>query len=136
MISLFEGDGSSNRNTHLLTTFGLGSYRYFETMEPSSFHSDQYASLFLKHHLPEIQLSPKYNLKLALIYKGLIGSLREPAQHTISLIAPSKLYQEGGIEWDEIISKFPVGLGFYYRFGAYYQGDFKDNFAARLLIRL
>jgi hypothetical protein len=86
--------------------------------------------------LPNISPSPRYDLRLSLIYKSLLGSLRDPSQHSLPLTAPNELYQEGGIEWDDIINKFPIGLGFYYRFGAYYQGDFKDNFAARLLIRL
>ena len=136
LISLFEGFGSSNRNTDLIPTFGLGSYRFFETMEPSSFYSDQYVSLFVKHHLPSIPLNYRYELRLSLIYKTLLGSLRDPSKHSLPLAAPDELYQEGGIEWDDIINKFPIGLGFYYRFGAYYQGEFKDNFAARLLLRL
>lgn len=105
-------------------------------MEPSSFYSDQYVSLFVKHHLPSIPLNYRYELRLSLIYKTLLGSLRDPSKHSLPLAAPDELYQEGGIEWDDIINKFPIGLGFYYRFGAYYQGEFKDNFAARLLLRL
>jgi len=136
MISLFEGLGSSNRNMNLISTFGLGSYRFFETMEPSSFYSDKYVAFFLKHQIPSIKVGVKYELKLSLIYKAILGDLSKPNDHSIAIKAPTKLYQETGLEWDQIIKKLPIGLGLYYRFGAYHIGEFSDNFAARLLIQL
>lgn len=136
IISLFEGLGSSNRNMNQITTFGLGSYRFFETMEPSTFYSDRYAALFIKHHLPLVKLGDKTELKFSLIYKALIGDLSNANDHNINLESPHKLYQETGLEWDNILRKLPIGLGFYYRFGAYNRGDFSDNFAVRFLIPL
>lgn len=136
VISLFEGLGSSNRNMNQISTFGLGSYRFFETMEPSTFYSDRYATLFVKHHLPIVKVGRNTELKFSLIYKALIGDLSKPNDHSLSLESPHKLYQETGVEWDNIVRKLPIGLGFYYRFGAYNRGDFSDNAAMRLLIPL
>jgi len=136
IMALYEGFGSSNRNNDLIKTFGLGSYRYFETMEPSTFYSDKYASLFIKHNFPGIKLSTKRYINLSLVYKSLIGELSNPNMHSIALQAPNKLYQEAGFEWDNIIKFLPIGVGFYYRFGAYNYGNFGNNIAGRLLIPL
>ena len=136
IFSLFEGLGSSNRNMNQITTFGLGSYRFFETMEPTTYFSDRYAALFIKHYLPLVKLGSKTELKFSIIYKALIGDLTNANDHNINLESPHKLYQETGMEWDNIVPKLPIGLGFYYRFGAYNRGDFSDNFATRLLIPL
>jgi hypothetical protein len=136
LISLFEGLGSSNRNMNLISTFGLGSYRFFETMEPGSFYSDKYVALFVKHQIPTIKIGLKNELKLSFIYKALLGDLSKPNDHGLTIEAPTELYQETGLEWDNIVRKLPVGLGFYYRIGAYHRGEFSDNFAVRLLIPL
>jgi hypothetical protein len=136
IISLYEGRGSSRRNTNLISTFDFGSYQFFETMEPSSFYSDRYAAIFIKHQIPAIKVGVKYELQLSLIYKALFGDISKPNDHSLPLEAPSKLYQETGLEWDQIVKKLPIGLGLYYRFGAYHRGEFTDNFAARLLIKL
>lgn len=136
IISLFEGRGSAARNTNLASTFDLGSYRYFETMEPATFYSDRSVSLFIKHNLPKLMINSSRSLNFSFIYKALIGELSMPGDHSISLLAPNKLYQETGLEWNNIIGKLPIGLGFYYRFGAYNTGNFGDNFASRLLISL
>lgn len=136
ITSLYEGWGSANRNTDLYKTFGLGSYRFFETMEPSSFYSNQYAALFVKHRLPYVKLGQKNGLDFSLIYKALYGQLRNANNHSIAITAPDKLYQEIGLEWDNIYRAIPVGLGFYYRVGAYNSGNFGNNFATRLIIAL
>lgn len=133
---LYEGRGSANRNNQLLTTFGLGSYRYFETMQPGRLYSDKYLGLFFKQHLPIIDLPNKKKLNFSLIYKALLGDMAHPIEHSLAIESPQKLYQELGIEWDKVINKFPIGLGFYYRLGAYYQGEFEDNFATRLIVNL
>jgi hypothetical protein len=136
LFSLFEGLGSSNRNMNQITTFGLGSYRFFETLEPSSFYANKYAALFIKHNLPAVKLGSKREMKFSLIYKALLGDLSNSGDHSLPVESPHKLYQETGLEWDNIVRKWPIGLGFYYRFGAYHRGDFADNFAMRLLIPL
>lgn len=136
MMGLFEGLGSSNRNSRLLTTFGLGSYRFFETMQPTTFYSDRYGTLFVKHHLPKIPTSNSYSLSLSIVYKALVGELAHKEDHSLPLTAPTKIYQEAGLEWDDIFKKIPIGIGLYYRMGAYHIGDFSDNFATRILIEL
>jgi hypothetical protein len=132
LISLFEGLGGSPTNTNLYSSFGLGSYRHFVTMQPSTFYSNYYTSLFLTQIIPPIRLSEKTNIHAAFCYKAILGGLSNTTDHSIALIAPSKLYQEAGLEVNRIFTQ--LGIGIFYRFGAYQQDGFQNNLAGRLLI--
>mgnify|MGYP000100190147 CR=1 FL=1 len=136
LVSLFEGQGSSSRNMNLITTYGLGSYRYFETMLPITYYSDKHIGLFFRHSMPDIRINSKKKLYFSLVYKGLWGEISDETVQGVSFTVPRKVYQEIGLEWDNVIGVLPVGLGLYYRIGSYHQGNFGDNFAARIIVNL
>ncbi len=132
LISLKEGMGASSQNHNLFETIGFGSNRHFATMQPSTFYSNYFASFFLLQKLSPIRLNEKKSWTPVLSYKALIGELFNPSLHSINLDAPNKLYQEAGLELKNIFT--PIGIGVYYRFGAYQYAGFENNLAGRLII--
>lgn len=134
ILSLFEGKGSSISNDNLYKTFGISSLKYFATMEPNTFYSNHFANLFVVQNIPPIRLSAEKRLYFGVTYKALVGILDAQDKHSISLQAPTKIYQEIGLEWNKVFKI--LGLGIYSRIGEYRDGSFENNLAGRLTIKL
>lgn len=134
LMFLQEGLGASQRNNETWSSFGLTSYRNFATMQPGTFYSNYHGSLFLRHLFPGLRVGKSKVLTPALCYNTILGGLENASDHSPHLQAPTKLYQEAGLEVRNLLT--PLGLGIYYRLGAYSQDGIGNNLAFRLVIGL
>jgi hypothetical protein len=57
--------------------------------------------------------------------------MQDRAHHNMTFEVPTKLYQEVGFELRRIV--FGLGVGSYYRIGAYQEPSFSKNVAFRLI---
>lgn len=127
---LYEGLGTSPTNSNLLSSFGFSSNKNFVTMESNTFYSNYFTSVFFSQNLPRIRLNSTKGISTSIVYKALLGEIDKASDHNLVLISPSKLYQETGIEFNKLI--LPLGIGVYYRFGAYQLDGIQNNIAGRL----
>jgi hypothetical protein len=134
ILSLFEGRGSSPTQDILYKSFGVSSMKYFTTMEPNTFYSNHSGSISIQHNFPSFRISAEKRLYFGLTYKAILGSLQGLEKHSIALQAPSKIYQEIGLEWNKIYQI--IGIGIYSRIGTYHAGNIENNIAGRITLKL
>jgi hypothetical protein len=101
------------------------------TMPSGSFYSDKQVSIFARHLLFSKKVTKQFQFNPTLTYSAMWGNMRDPEQHNMTFDVPSKLYQEVGFELRRII--LGLGLGSYYRIGAYQEPSFSKNLAFRLI---
>lgn len=132
----FAYNGRANYNGSL----SLASQGYFETMKMNEFLSSQYASLFIIHDFGKLLYQSKYFKPGISITSGYgIGKLNNETQHQgISFKTMEKGYLESGLLLSDLIVlksniyNTGLGLGIYYRYGAYKNIAEKDNLALKL----
>lgn len=133
VYNLYEGLGASPSNYDILSSFGFSSHRNFVTMQPSTFHSNYFTSVFFSHRLPRIGLNKEKKISTTLNYRAILGGLTDPSTHNLFLLAPTKLYQEAGVEFNNLF--LVLGVGVYYRLGAYQLDGVQNNLAGRLVVK-
>lgn len=135
IFNLFEGMGNSRFNDHTFKYFELSGLNNFETMRPSEFYSDRYLMLNVSHKFAGFKLLGT-EIFPDFIYRVLYGDMRHKADHKeFEFRVPNKIYQETGIEMNQLFMKV-LGVGAYYRLGNYAYDDFKRNFLVKLTLRL
>jgi hypothetical protein len=132
----FAYTGRSNYNG----SFSLASQGYFETMRMNEFLSTQQVSLFVLHDFGKLLYQSKYikpGIAISTAYG--IGSLSNTTQHTgVVFKTMEKGYSESGLLLSDLlvlksnIYNTGLGLGIYYRYGAYKNIAEKDNLAFKL----
>lgn len=132
----FAYAGRSNYNG----SFSLASQGYFETMRMNEFLSTQQASIFVLHDFGKLLYQSKYvkpGIAISTAYG--IGSLSNTTQHLgITFKTMEKGYVESGLLLSDLlvlksnIYNSGLGLGVYYRYGAYKNSVEKDNLAFKL----
>lgn len=128
IFNTFEGMGLAFRNVQ---SFGLASHDGFMTMPSGSFYSDKRIALFMRQLLFSKKVTKPFQFNPTLTYSALWGNMQDRAQHNMTFEVPTKLYQEVGFELRRII--FGLGVGSYYRIGAYQEPTFNKNVAFRLI---
>ncbi len=107
----------------------------FETMRFNEFAYDRYIQLMFRQNLKTLLFRRDWIApQIELVARGLWGDLASSAIHEgITFKVPNKVYYEGGIELNNLISSglSGFGLGFYYRFGPYSLPSFEENFAIK-----
>ncbi len=125
----FEGFGSAKNGDDIWKRFSVSSFGAFETMQAGSFFSDKYTSFSLYHYFPSFKLGKK-NIQFLFIYKGLYGDMTNNttlhSMHNFQI--PNRYYQETGIELNRLLFNGMIGVGAYYRIGAYNTNDFNKDF--------
>ena len=66
-----------------------------------------------------------------MVYRGVIGEMKNPEYHQFDFQKLNHLYQEVGLEWNNFAG-VPLNLGFFYRVGYYATSEFKENFGLQL----
>ncbi|TWP24884.1 hypothetical protein ETU10_02685 [Apibacter muscae] len=136
LMNTYEGVGVAKGGRSLWGRFSVKGYQSFETMEPSTFFSDKFASIQLLHHLPSIRLNQSKSLYFTLVYKGLIGGMSHKEDHQLFVFeVPKDYYQEIGIEANKLFLGF-LGVGVYSRIGAYKIGNLDRNLYIKLTLDL
>lgn len=128
IFNTFEGMGLAFRNVQ---SFGLASHDGFMTMPSGSFYSDKRIALFMRQLFFSTKVIKQIQFNPTLTYSVLWGNMHDRSQHNITFEVPTKLYQEVGFELRNII--FGMGVGSYYRIGAYQDLTFSKNVAFRLI---
>ena len=134
IMNQFEGMGNG-KSDGFPKNFQLAGISNFETMHAGEFYSSQYASIQIKHTFGGFNLLKKQIFPL-FIYRGLIGKMEDKENHqNFNFNELNHYYQEGGVEFNNLFLN-SLGLGFYYRFGAYELPKVKDNLFMKLTFRL
>lgn len=116
--------------------FNLTSYLGFATMEAGRYYSDRFAGYYFTHRIPWYFKSFGQNASsFDVVYRGIIGNMKNPEIHRFSYDKLNHLYQEAGLEWNNFLSS-KFNLGFFYRIGHYQTSNFKENFAVQLKLNL
>lgn len=124
------GSGRGNFN------FNLASYLGFATMEGGKYYNDKFAGVYLTHRIPWYFKSFGKNVSsFDVIYRGIIGDMKNPENHQFKFESLNHLYNEVGLEWNNFLSS-QFNLGFFYRVGYYNTPKFKDNFAIQFKLKL
>lgn len=116
--------------------FALSVDQSFQTMRPNEFFSNQFTHLFLKHSFPSIYTGIK-EVQPAIVLTGNFGIGVLTTSSTLSspyLQDYSLGYQEAGIGIDNLwVNNYSgLGIGAFYRFGAYELDYPQDNWAFKI----
>jgi len=112
----------------------------FETMGLNQFASDQFMALFLNHNIGRF-LKPrkKFNPEIELVHNMGIGSINHPENiYNVSVNSLQKGYFESGLRLLHIIkiNYLTLGVGCFYRYGAYEKPKASDNLAVKLVLSI
>ena len=107
----------------------------FAAMRPNEFVGDSYVALFLRHNFGKMW-EGKFSPRIVLCQNIGFCWLRHPADHLGVTATPmNKGYFETGLMIDNILSVrdlIAMGIGVFYRYGAYGYEKQKDNFAIKV----
>ena len=120
--------------------FNVSAINSFETMGLNEFASDQYAALFFNHNIGGF-LKPhkKFNPEIELVHNMGIGSINHPENmYNVSVKSLEKGYLESGLRILHIlkINYTTLGIGAFYRYGAYEKPKATDNLAVKLVLSI
>ena len=128
-IYLYNGHGS-------YTDFGIETAFSFGTMRMNEFLSDEFVNLFLRHDFKSLLFKSKhFQPKLGIVTSFGYGRLKHNSGHNnIEYKTMEKGYAESGILINNIFKQnfSSLGIGVYYRWGAYKFDNEFDNFAFKL----
>jgi hypothetical protein len=107
----------------------------FETMRNNEFLNDQYAQVFFRQNLQSRLLKVgTWAPDVEVVARALWGTLLNADRHRgIAFTDAAKGYYETGIEVNKILSN--LGVGVYYRMGAYQLPEAMDNWSFKLSYR-
>lgn len=117
----------------------------FQTMRPGEFASDRYLALHFTHNFGGFLFrGRKFKPELSLAQNILYGDLRHPDYHlNLPLTAPSKGFFESGLIIDNLLrikllnlAYLGIGLGGFYRYGAYAFPEPIKNLTGKLCFRI
>lgn len=129
-------NGRANNNG----SFSLASQGYFETMRMNEFLSSEYVSFFITHDFGKLLYQSKYFKPGISLTSGYgVGRLSNKTQHQgILFKTMEKGYWESGLLLSDLLVmktqfyNMGLGIGAYYRYGAYKNIVEKDNLAFKL----
>ncbi len=120
--------------------FNVSAINSFETMGLNKFASDQFAALFFNHNIGRF-LKPrkKFNPEIELVHNMGIGTINHPENiYNVSVKSLEKGYFESGFRLLHIlkINYTTLGVGAFYRYGAYENPKVTDNLAVKLVLSI
>ncbi len=132
---LYNGRGS-NRIISGTQVLGISVANTFETMGVNEFVSNEYAALFLSHNFGSLLYRKgKFKPELVLVNNMMWGKLNNTENHfNIPIKTAEKGYFESGVIINNIITSgiSGLGMGVFYRYGAYNSGNILNNMAFKL----
>ena len=125
---LYRSRGSFNEDLRIASDFS------FQSVLPNEFYHDRYVSVFFKHSFKNLLLKSNYfKPELALVSAFGWGEMSHQGYHqNVDFKTMDKGFFESGIQLDRILESLNLGLGAYYRYGAYSFEDFKDNWTYKV----
>ncbi|MFN4233557.1 MAG: DUF5686 family protein [Bacteroidia bacterium] len=132
---LYNGKGS-NRIISGTNFLGISVANTFETMGVNEFVSSEYAGLFFSHNFGSLLFRKgKFKPELVLVNNMMWGKLNNTSNH---FNIPIKTVEKGYFETGAIINNLitsgfsGLGIGVFYRYGAYHSGNTLNNMAFKL----
>lgn len=127
--------GSNAPNESVFDVLNLGGTDTFETMPADTFYSTQFISLLGRQKLFNLN-GKKKSAPTYLIVKTMYGKIQSNnLLYADGKIAPNKWFSEAGLEFRKLLLG-SVGIGVYYRFGAYNVGEIKQDLSIKSIIDL
>jgi hypothetical protein len=127
--------GNAKSGQSLWNRFSMKGFHSLETLIPGEFYADKYVSFFLTHCFRDLNFLGNSKLQFSLVYNGLLGNMMHKDVHNLTSISvPDKYYQEVGVEFNNLVYYF--GLGIYYRMGAYHLSTLDKNLFLKLTFTL
>ncbi len=114
-----------------LQRFNLSKAFAFETMKDLEFVDNFVTSIHLQHTFTQLKLWAKKNIDVRLLGAAAFGLSYDDNKYT-GIKSLDKIYYETGVEFRQLWAN--LGLGFYYRLGAYAYPHFGDNLSVRLTV--
>jgi len=113
-------------------TLLLAADNTFQTMVANEFLADRYVAFHLKHSFGTLLVKGKhFKPRPGVVYNAAVGALDRPQDHLGYTFRPlMQPFLEGGVVIDGILSN--LGVGAYYRHGAYAFDTAADNFVFKL----
>lgn len=122
-------EGAKYNNNSIFDLLSIGGTDTFETMPPDAFYSTSFASLTLRQKL--FSLASKDRGSTYFVFKSMYGYLnKDKVLYNYNKVAPNKYYNEVGLEFRKLILN-SLGVGVYYRLGAYNTHNFKEDFSIK-----
>lgn len=110
----------------------------FETMKYNEFFGNEYAAIFFRHSFGSLLLKTKnFKPEISLITNAYISNLSKPSLHKFYPLKPAdKGFYESGLQIDRILKyNFATyGVGLFYRYGPYSDGQVLKNTVVKLSI--
>ena len=120
--------------------FKVSAVNSFETMALNEFASDQFVALFLNHNIGRfLKNRKKFNPEIELVHNMGIGNISNPQNiENVSVTSIQKGYLESGFRLLHIlkINYTTLGVGVFYRYGAYQKPKPEDNLAVKLVLSI
>lgn len=130
MVRLYNGKAAYR-------VFTIDAPHSFATMRMDEFFSDRYAALFFDHNFGSLLIrNERFEPEFHLISNMAVGKMRHLPEDQRLYRILEKGFFESGMMIKKLISLkiLKVGLGIYYRYGAYSFDNQMDNFSFRLSI--
>lgn len=132
---LYNGRGS-NRIISGTNILGISVANTFETMGINEFVSSEYAAMFFSHNFGSLLFRKgKFKPELVLVNNMMWGRLNNSSNHfNIPIKTAEKGYFESGAIINNLITSgfTGLGMGVFYRYGAYNSGNTINNMAFKL----
>lgn len=121
-------------------SFSVDAANSFATMRMNEFYSDRFVSLFFRHNFGKLLFKAgKFRPEISVCHNMGVGSFNKTNQHYgYPFNTLEKGYYESGIVFGNLLhqSLIGMGLGVYYRYGAYGFAETKENFAIKISIQI
>lgn len=128
MGMLFRTPGTFNEDYRIASSYS------FETVGANEFYTDRYVHFFFRHNFGQlIYQTEKFKPELSLVTNIGFGDLGGANQHqNILFLSPNKGLYESGLQIDNVLRAFGIGVGAFYRYGEYSHPDWEENIAVKL----
>ncbi|MEZ4799455.1 MAG: DUF5686 family protein [Flavobacteriales bacterium] len=107
----------------------------FETMFTNAYQFRDFAAVHLRHSFKDLLFQYKnFKPHLILVHNMMWSTSEKPNNYSVDIKTVEKGYFESGLQIDGILkSGFSgIGIGGFYRYGPYAQGQFKNDFVFKL----
>lgn len=129
---LYNLRGTNGGGTKEDPTLLLAADNTFQTMVANEFLADRYGAFHLKHSFGTLLVKGKhFKPRPGIVYNVAVGGLSAPENHQGLSFTPLKdPFLEAGVVVDGLLSS--LGVGVYYRHGAYALEEQGDNFVFKI----
>ena len=131
----YNMQGTNSVNYDEKDYLGIASPFTFETMRTNEFMHSRYGALFLRHSFRDLLIqTKKFKPLLSIIHNMCWGDIENKDSFKATALQAKDLFVESGITVDRLINNnlTGLGIGIFYRYGAYRYNDLKDNLVFKI----